>query len=108
VSDSKSSVYNRSLGTSLPDAVRIELARLNRAHVRETNQAKCDEIEAKIRAIEVEYYTKAKATPKRTKTPPPPEKPAPKPTEKPQPKRSPKQPTKPQPKNAPKQRKARA
>lgn len=114
MSDSKSSVYNRALGGALPDAVRIELARLNRAVVRQTNQAACDEIEAKIQAIEAQYYTKAKATPQRAKKSPPPEKPAPKQAEKPPIKSSPKkrieksQPTaKPPIKSSPKQRKAR-
>ena len=113
MSDSKSSVYNRALGGALPDAVRIELARLNRAVVRQTNQAACDEIEAKIQAIEAQYYTKAKATPQRAKKSPPAEKPAPK-AEKPPIKSSPKkrteksQPTaKPPIKSSPKQRKAR-
>ena len=67
-----SGVFNRSLGIpSLPDPVRIELNKLNRAHARETNQAVCDEIEAKIKAIEAEYYGKAAKSPPRAKKPSP-------------------------------------
>lgn len=66
----------RSLGTPpLPDAVRIELNRLNRTLVRTAKQTVCDEIEAKIQAIEAEYYTKVKSAPKRTEKPKPADKP---------------------------------
>jgi len=62
---------DRRLGISLPDAVRIELNRLNRALVREPNQKVCDEIEAKIQAIEAQYYSKTKSPKRRAETPAP-------------------------------------
>ena len=39
----------------MPEKVRVELNRLNRALVVETDQTKCDEKEARIRAIEAQY-----------------------------------------------------
>jgi len=42
-------------GASMPDNIRIEKNRLMRALVREPDQAKCDEIEAKIQEIEAQF-----------------------------------------------------
>lgn len=42
--------------STMPEKVRIELNRLNRAVVVETDQSKCDEMEARIGAIESQYH----------------------------------------------------